>query len=289
MFPGFKDEMINVGEVRLRVRWAGDGPALLLIHGHPRTAATWHKVAPALVDLGYTVVCPDMRGYGGSDAAEVQSDHSQQSKRQVAADLAFMMRELGIDRYVVAGHDRGCYVGMRMALDHSSHVRGYCALDGVPISDALSQCDVVFATEWFHWFFFAQPDKPERAINADPMAWYGESRKQMGSANYEELASAVSDPNTVLAMLEDYRAGLGVDFDLERLDREQGRKIECPMLFVWAAKEDMTHLYGDPIEIWSRWCEAVEPRPIDSTHHMSEEAPDELVDALHSFVSGIDA
>ena len=74
MFEGFADEMVDLGDVRLRVRLGGQGPALLLIHGHPRTSATWHRVAPQLITAGLTVVCPDMRGYGRSDklAAVVQ-------------------------------------------------------------------------------------------------------------------------------------------------------------------------------------------------------------------------
>ena len=87
MFEGFTDERIDVGEVTLRVRHGGQGRPILLIHGHPRTGATWHRVAPQLVAAGYTVICPDMRGYGASTGAPIATDHSQQSKRAVAADF----------------------------------------------------------------------------------------------------------------------------------------------------------------------------------------------------------
>jgi haloacetate dehalogenase len=65
MLQGFALDRVDVGEAELRVRHGGSGPPLLLLHGHPRTHATWHKVAPLLAD-GYTVVCPDLRGYGQS-------------------------------------------------------------------------------------------------------------------------------------------------------------------------------------------------------------------------------
>ena len=107
MFEGFTDEHINVGQVNLRVRCAGNGPAVLLIHGHPRTGATWHRVAPRLVEQGFTVVCPDMRGYGKSGKADILPDHSQQSKRAVAGDLAHLMKVLGHTTFAAGGPGRG--------------------------------------------------------------------------------------------------------------------------------------------------------------------------------------
>jgi len=188
MFEGFTDQRIDVGEVELRVRHAGQGHPVLLVHGHPRTGSTWHRVAPRLVDLGFTVVCPDMRGYGQSGKARIRPDHSQQSKRAVAGDLLRLMNALGHATFTVVGHDRGCYVALRLALDHPDAVDRLVVMDGVPISEALARCDAKFARDWHHWFFFAQPEKPERAIAADPDAWYSSVRpERMGAENYREL------------------------------------------------------------------------------------------------------
>lgn len=217
------DERVDVGEVELRVRYGGSGPPVLLVHGHPRTGATWHRVAPRLVEAGFSVVCPDMRGYGRSGKAKVLPDHSQQSKRAVALDLVRLTQHLGHDRFAVVGHDRGCYVALRAALDAPDNVSRLVVMDGVPISEALARCDARFAHDWYHWFFFAQPDKPERAILADPDSWYGGDRDRMGEDNYQEFRDAIHDPATVLAMLEDYRAGLGVDRRHEEEDRSAGR------------------------------------------------------------------
>ncbi|WP_327038565.1 alpha/beta fold hydrolase [Micromonospora maris] len=107
MFDDFTDERIDVGEVELRVRHAGRGLPVLLVHGHPRTGSTWHRVAPQLVERGFTVVCPDMRGYGQSGKARILPGHSQQSKREVAADLVRLMDALGHSRFAVVGHDHG--------------------------------------------------------------------------------------------------------------------------------------------------------------------------------------
>ncbi|MET8466171.1 alpha/beta hydrolase [Micromonospora zamorensis] len=287
MFDGFTDERIDVGEVELRVRHAGQGPPVLLIHGHPRTGSTWHRVAPRLVDRGFTVVCPDMRGYGRSGKAKILPDHSQQSKRAVAGDMVRLMGILGHPTFAAVGHDRGCYVALRLALDHPDVVSRLVVLDGVPISEALARCDARFAHDWYHWFFFAQPDKPERAIAVDPDAWYGNKAQpqSMGAENYEEFREAIHDPATVRAMLEDYRAGLGVDREHEEADRRAGRTVRCPTLFLWSTRDDMEDLYGDPLAVWRPWVDDLRGHPIESGHHVAEENPDDLTAALHGFLA----
>ncbi|MET7835720.1 alpha/beta hydrolase [Micromonospora sediminicola] len=287
MFDDFTDERIDVGEVELRVRHAGQGPPVLLVHGHPRTGATWHRVAPRLVERGFAVVCPDMRGYGRSGKADLRPDHSQQSKRAVAADLRRLMDLLGYPRFATVGHDRGAYVALRLALDHPDAVDRLVVIDGVPISEALARCDATFAREWFHWFFFAQPDIPERVITADPDAWYAAKARpeSMGAENHREFLRAVRDPATVRAMLEDYRAGLGVDREHEEADRRAGRAVRCPTLFLWSTRDDMERLYGDPLAIWRPWADDLRGHPIESGHHVAEENPDDLTEALHRFLT----
>lgn len=284
MFEGFSDSMIEVGPITLRVRHGGSGPAVLLIHGHPRTGSTWHDVAPRLVAAGHTVVVPDMRGYGQSTKAPIEPDHSQQSKRAVANDLVALMEKLGHASYAVVGHDRGAYVALRLALDHPDRVERLVEMDAVPICEALDRCDERFAREWYHWFWFDVADKPERAINADPLAWYSHDRERMGAENHEEWVSAVTNPDTVRAMLEDYRAGLGVDADHERADRDAGRKVACPTLFVWSTLDDMVELYGDPLAIWRSWCVDVSGASVVSGHHQAEENPHDLALVLTTFL-----
>jgi haloacetate dehalogenase len=225
-----------------------------------------------------------MRGYGASGKAAIQPDHAQQSKRAVAGDLAAMMAKLGHRRFSVVGHDRGCYVALRLALDHSDVVERLVILDGVPISEALDRCDATFARDWYHWFFFAQPDKPERAILADPDTWYPGTPDDMGRENYDELRRATRDPETVRAMLEDYRAGLGVDRQHEETDRAAGRQVPCPTLLLWSTRDDLERLYGDPLAVWRPWAPNLRGEGIESGHHMAEENPQALVQALLSFL-----
>ncbi|KGN32947.1 alpha/beta hydrolase [Knoellia sinensis KCTC 19936] len=267
----------------MRVRHGGHGPPILLVHGHPRTGATWHAVAARLVKRGFAVVCPDMRGYGASTPVAVRPDHSQQSKRAVAADLVALMQHLGHDRFGVAGHDRGCYVALRLALDHPTRVTRLAVLDGIPISEALVRADARFARKWWHWFFFGAAEKPELAVGADPDRWYGGTPEHMGVEAFAEYRAAIHDPATREAMIEDYRAGLGIDREHEAQDHAAGRTVRCPTLFCWSTRDDMVDLYGDPLAIWRAWAPTVTGQPIDSGHHMAEENPEEVAAALARF------
>jgi len=140
MFDGFALDRIDVGEAELRVRHGGSGPPVLLLHGHPRTHATWHKVAPLLAD-DHTVICPDLRGYGQSSKPPTTPDHAPYSKRAMARDSVALMRALGHERFAVAGHDRGAYVASRTALDHPEAVTALVVMDAVPIGEALGRCN----------------------------------------------------------------------------------------------------------------------------------------------------
>ena len=286
MFDGFKLDRIDVGAATLRVRHGGEGPPVLLLHGHPRTHATWHRVAPLLAGE-HTVVCPDLRGYGESSKPPTTPDHAPYSKRAMAADCLALMSALGHDRFAVAGHDRGSYVAFRLAMDHPAAVSQLMVLDGVPIGEALARCDTAFATLWWHWFFLGNPAaEADRVINADPDAWYHSDahRPQMGEAAWADYHRAIHDPGTVRAMCEDYRAGLTIDRKHDDADLAAGRRVGCPVLMLWATRDDMERLYGDPVAVWRRWADNVRGAPIDSGHHMAEEAPEQLAAALSDFL-----
>jgi haloacetate dehalogenase len=286
VFEGFSLDRVDVGEAELRVRHGGSGPPLLLLHGHPRTHTTWHRVAPLLAG-DFTLVCPDLRGYGESSKPETTEDHEPYSKRAMARDCVELMRALGHERFAVAGHDRGALVAYRTALDHPAAVDRLIVMDGLPMIEHLDRCDARFAAEWWHWWFLGQTEKPaERVISADPEAWYRPNRELMGEENLADYLRAINDPATVHAMCEDYRAGLGIDARHDREDREAGRRITCPMLFLCSIHDDMEDLYGDPVAIWRAWADDVRGGRIDSGHHMAEEAPDELADKLRRFLRG---
>jgi haloacetate dehalogenase len=197
------------------------------------------------------------------------------------------MHSFGHPRFALAGHDRGSYVALRLALDHPHAVSHLALLDCIPISEHLSRITPEFATRWWHWFFFAQPETPERVINADPDSWYRGDPELMGRENYAEFREATRNPGVVRAMLEDYRAGLTVDRHLEEADRVAGRLLRPPLLVLWSERDDLEDLYGDPLVIWRDWSSNVRGYGINSGHHMAEEAPNELATALGDFFSSM--
>lgn len=285
MFEGFQLTQVQLDDVRLRVRHGGTGPAILLVHGHPRTHVTWHRVAPTLAAAGYTVVCPDLPGYGGSSAPPDRPDHSQAGKRAMAADLVALMDRLGHRRFHAVGHDRGGYVVQRLALDFPQVVDRLVVLGDVPIGEALARCGARFAQQWWHWFFLGQPAPlAERLIAADVTAWYHLDAQLMGRDNYADVARAVADPAVRHAMCEDYRAGLGVDRAADDADRAAGRQITSPLLVLWGARDDLAELYDDDVlGVWRPWAPDLRGHALDSGHHLAEERPHELTEALLDF------
>ncbi|MGG7576900.1 alpha/beta fold hydrolase [Rhizobium sp. Nf11,1] len=284
MFQGFSLDSVDVGPGSLRVRHGGSGPAVLLLHGHPRTHMTWGKVAELLAP-DYTVVCPDLPGFGRSYQPADAPDSSNSSKRAKAEALVALMRRLGHENFAVVGHDRGSLTAFRMAMDHPDRVQKLVIADGIPVIEHLERADWKFARDWYHWFFFAQPEKPERAIMADPLAWYDKlSPELMGRPAYDDLIDIIHDPAVIHGMIEDYRAGLSIDHRHDREGRDTGRKVICPMLCLWSLRDDMEQIYGDPVAIWRNWAEDVHGFGIDSGHHVAEENPRALSQAIRKFL-----
>jgi haloacetate dehalogenase len=285
MFEGFTLEHVDVGEVTLRVRHGGHGQPVVLLHGHPRTHTTWHRLAPQLADSCF-VICPDLRGYGQSTLPADAPQHAQSSKRAMADDVVTLLRHLGHDQFAVVGHDRGALAAFRTAMDHPSQVTRLAVMDGLPVTEHLERLNEQFVRTWWHWWFLGQTEKPaERFINSDPDTWYRTpAPAEMGEANHADLWAALRDPAVVHGMCEDYRAGLTIDRAHEEADRAAGRQIACPTLLL-AATEDDIDIHGDPEAIWRPWVAGeLSSRSIHSGHHQAEEAPDELARALTAFL-----
>ena len=280
-FEGFELRRVALGDVRIRVRSGGAGHPVVLVHGHPRTHTTWHRVAPLLADR-HLVVAPDLRGYGESTLPPDRPDHGQSSKRAMAGDIVRLMAHLGHDRFAIAGHDRGALVAFRTAMDHPGAVTHLVVMDGLPVVEHLERTDATFARAWWHWWFFGQTDKPaERVINADPEAWYRiPGPEAIGAENHADLWAALRNPAVVHGMLEDYRAGLGVDRAHDEADRAAGRRVACPVLLLESADDDLD-IHGDPARIWPPWVAgSFHHRVIPSGHHQAEQAPAEVAAAI---------
>lgn len=284
MFESFDLETIDADGVALRVRHrirAGH-PPLLLLHGNPQTHYMWHAVAPRLAER-YSVVAPDLTGYGESAKPATTKDHLPYSKRAMAATQVALMTHLGFERFFVAGHDRGGRVAYRMALDHPQRVAKLAVLDIVPTWEAYKRADMAFGMSYFHWFFMTQPfDLPERLIGADPDFYWKRhtSREPKGPDFFaaEALADYLrcfGNPATIHAICEDYRAAASIDMQHDEADRNADRRIEAPLLALWGAKGRLEAWY-DTLAIWREWAGDVRGRALDCGHYLPEERPQEV-------------
>jgi haloacetate dehalogenase len=244
----------------------------------------WHLVAPRIAET-HTVVCADLRGYGDSSKPPPDADHASYSKRAMAQDMVEVMRALAYERFAVVGHDRGGRVAYRTALDHPDRVTALSVLDILPTGEHFRRTDMQFALGYWHWFFLAQPHPlPERLIGAHPDAFYlRRGRDLFHPKALAEYRRCFSDPATIHAMCEDYRAGATIDFRLDEEDRLAGRRIRCPVQVLWGRKGIMEACY-DALAIWRDWADHVTGKALDCGHYLAEEAPDETTALLLAFL-----
>lgn len=272
---------------RIRLAIAGEGPPLLLLHGHPQTHVTWRKIAPALAER-FTIVAMDLRGYGDSDKPDGGPEHITYSKREMAKDAVALMAALGHDSFYVAGHDRGGRVAHRMALDHPGAVRRLAVLDIAPTATMYARTDKAFATRYFWWFFLIQPfPLPEKMIDADPEFFLrrhidGQNKTPDATepAAFAEYLRCYLNPATRHAICEDYRAAAGIDLTHDAHDSH--RQIDAPLLALWGAKGTVGQLY-DVLETWREKAKHVSGRALDCGHTLQEERPGEVLRELSAF------
>lgn len=288
LLPGFQWHDIEVKGVRIRTATGGNGPPLLLLHGHPQMHLTWHKVAPILADR-FTVVATDLRGYGDSAKPQGGPNHVNYSKRAMAADQIGVMKELGFERFSVIGHDRGGRVAHRMALDAPQAVEKLVLIDIAPTATMYARTNMEFARRYFWWFFLIQPyPLPEKLIDGDP-TFFLESHiagqiKIPGSVDPRVMAEyrrCYANPAMRHAACEDYRAAAGIDLVHDKADAD--RRIEVPLLALWGARGTVGALY-DVVETWQEKATDVKGRAIDCGHSPQEEMPDELLRSLKEFL-----
>ena len=291
MFEGFDDLTIDTGEATIRARRGGNGRPVLLLHGIPETHVMWHKVAPRLAQE-FTVVAADLRGYGDSSKPPGGPDHGAYSKRAMARDGVELMRQLGLERFAVVGHDRGARCAYRMALDHADRIDKLAVLDIVPTSDAFDRANMQFGLAYWVWFFLAQPyDLPERIIGENPQLFldymldsWSVVRDAFPRDVRDEYARTFSNPATVHAICEEYRAASTLDYQNDQADHGR-RSITCPVLALWSAQGSLQSWY-DVLAVWREWADDVRGKAIDCGHFLAEEAPDDTYAELRTFLAG---
>ncbi|PWG61831.1 alpha/beta fold hydrolase [Sediminicurvatus halobius] len=290
LLPGFKRQFVQTREGSIMTLRAGEGPALLMLHGDPQTHLCWHHQAAQLAKH-YTVVLTDLRGRGESHKPQPGAGLDAYAKRAMAAEQLEVMRALGHDRFAVVGHDRGARVARRLALDHPQNVTRLVEMDIVPAGDFYDNTTAEIAQDYFYFFFLTQDHPiPESLIAGDPRAFMrliltGLSNKPVPyhpTALETYLASA-SRADAVAAMCECFRAGFHLDRVHDAEDLANGDRIDCPTLVMWG-EHGVVAQHFDLTAIWSRWCSDVDFLPMPTGHFIPEEAPEAVLSALLGFL-----
>ena len=297
MFEDFESERRRVNGVDLNLVRGGAGDPVLLLHGYPQSHVMWHKVAPALA-ARYTVVAPDMRGYGDSEKPPAASgDHSVYCKRTTARDLVELMDVLGHDRWHIVGHDRGARVAHRMALDHPARVHSFTVLDVVASQAAFEGMDAAMAFTWFHWLLMRQPHPlPETLIGNSVKVYFDFLMERWCATEgaltpeaYAEYERCFCQQETVNSTCAEYRS---IELDLEHDEADRGRKIDCPVLVLWGTNTTkrpgwQTGAKLDIVETWRERAHSVRGRGLDCGHFLPEERPEEVSEEMFAFLAEV--
>jgi haloacetate dehalogenase len=287
---GFRYHWIETAGANINVAVAGEGPPLLLLHGNPLTHVSWHKIAPSLAK-SFTVVAPDLRGYGDSSKPDGGPDHASYSFRAMGEDNIAVMKALGFERFSVAGHDRGARVAFRMALDFPEAIERMAALDIVPTHHLLTNISLGWGLESYHWFFMAQKAPfPEKLLCADLDYYihYKLNKKGVGLEIFtpEAMAEYVrcTTPEQIHAVCEDYRATVTVDFAMDSADFGK-KQISCPVLVLWGSNSHCGRHFK-PLEAWAPWTPDLRGWAVPTGHYPAEHRPDLIYTAFWNFFSG---
>jgi len=290
MFTSYAHELRLVNGLNIHCRIGGEGPPLLLLHGHPQTHVIWHKVADQLAE-NFTVVAADLRGYGDSDKPVVSEASASYSKRIMARDQLMLMQSFGFAQFSVLAHDRGARVAHRLALDHPDAVTRMILLDIAPTLAMYTQANEEFARAYWHWFFLIRPTPlPETLIEADPENYL---RTVMGTRSagmgpftddaFSEYLRCLKLPGAAIAICEDYRASAGLDLEHDQADIDAGNKLNCPLLVLWGEKGTVGRCFS-PLHEWQKVALNVDGNALASGHYIAEEVPELLLEYTLGFL-----
>ncbi len=289
-FSEFKIQNIKTDSGIIRFRIYGNGEPLLMLHGNPQTHAMWHKVAPKLINK-FTVICPDIPGYGKSFKPRISKDHKPYSKVNMAKYTLEFMNKLGFDKFFLIAHDRGARIAHRMALDYPDKVIKMILLDIIPTIEHFERTNKDFAMGYYHWFWLSQRNPiPESVINKAPEEWFfaHTSREKKDKDFFapkalEDYLQCVRNPKTIRAICEDYRAAATIDIKDDELSRKKNIKIKMPTLVLWGKNGKIDEWY-EPVSIWQKYCiEEVTGYGVDAGHYLAEENPDEIIKSINTF------
>src|SRR5687767_6027623 len=275
--PGFTVSKVKTAGTTIHVVKGGQGPPLLLLHGAPMSHITWRFVGPLLAKQ-YTVIAPDLRGYGDSGKMPDTPDHANYSKRAMALDQVEVMKHFGFDKFPVVGHDRGGRVAHRTALDHADKVTKLAVLDILPTYYLYTHVTLDFVRAYYHWFNYLRPAPgPENELKAQADQRQAKPMSDV-QAEYQRTAGTMEN---IHAMCEDYRAAASIDLKHDEADLQ--KKINVPLLALWSAPGAMGRIY-DVLAIWRDRGTRVSGKGLPGGHTLQEDVPKEVLAEITAFL-----
>jgi haloacetate dehalogenase len=277
-FPGFKSFRVKTTGAEIHGVIGGSGPPVLLLHGAPQSHVTWRLVAPKLAAT-HTVIAADIRGYGDSSKPPDGENHVNYSKRAMALDMVEVMRHFRFETFPVIGQDRGGRVAHRMVLDHPDRVTRAAVLDIVPTYYLYTHVDIRFVQAYYHWFsYLRQPPVPENELKAGNDAALARATSDV----QREYLRTMTDPATIHAMCEDYRASASIDLQYDEADLQT--RIACPLRVLWAEKGAMGRTYY-VLGIWQARGSNVTGRSLPGGHNLQEDVPDLVLAEIQALLA----
>ena len=275
----------DLGDVRLHYVEAGEGPLVLLLHGFPQFWYQWRHQIPALVEAGFRVVAPDMRGYNlsgkppGVQAYRVEL---------LARDVERLIRTCGEGTAVVVGHDWGAIAAWIAAMRHPGRVERLAILN-VPhparsLDGLLSPMQLLRSS---YMFFFQIPRLPEEVIRAGDFALLRSvfrsdpvQPEALTAEDIERYIEAIAQPGALTASLNYYRALLRNPREMRALLQ----RVEAPVLVIWGEKDRfLSRRLAEPPRLWVPNLIRVKRLP-DASHWVAEDCPLEVNTLLLRFL-----
>ncbi|MCT9932367.1 alpha/beta hydrolase [Planotetraspora sp. A-T 1434] len=280
---GFTERKVRVGGVGINYVRGGHGPTLVLVHGYPQTWYEWREILPELAKH-YTVIAPDLRGAGRSDAPSGGYD-----KKTMAADIHGLLERLGLDRDIrLVGHDIGTMVAYAYAAAHPRDVRRL-VLSEAPIPDksiyGFPSLTPKGPGVWNFGFFSLKNGLPEQVIDGNEEVWVDRftdsltvRKGAIGPTQVREFARYLRDDAHLRASLEWFRA---FPADIADNARYRRTKLTMPVLAIGASGS-----LGDfvPTQVRSYATHVTGLVIADSGHWIYEEHPAELTRRLLAFL-----
>jgi pimeloyl-ACP methyl ester carboxylesterase len=215
--------------LRVHVAEAGEGPPLVVQHGWPQHWYAWHRVLPQLAEHGH-VVCPDMRGFGWTDAPR-----SGYGKEDLADDLLAVCDALNIERFALAGHDWGGFVTFVAAVRAPERVSRLVMINTghgfIKVDLRLLRAQVGF---WYMPIIGTPGLGPALIRRGRMVRWVHPGGAPWSADEWEIYLAPIRDPARACATQQLYRRFVAREFGQALSGRWKRERLTVPTLFLTA-------------------------------------------------------